>query len=110
MLEELLDDYESALTADVCFAWKPLTFELALIEMTGNPWLYEFELDIRASWMSLSPSRRAIFARHHDWLSEHRAILASLRSRDVAQVQRLVIGHVGFQQGGLSRLEATRVV
>lgn len=98
MLDRLLDGHESALAADASSTWKPLTFELALIEATGNPWLYEVELDVREAWMSLSARRRAGFARHHDWLGEHRAILAALRSRNVAEAQRLVIEHVSFRQ------------
>ncbi len=98
VLDRLLDDYEQALRRDPAFAWEPLTFELAIIEATGNTWLYEVELQLREAWLSLSSGLRSSVARHHEWLAEHRAILASLRSRNVAQVQRMVIGHVSLER------------
>ena len=97
-LERLLDDYEQALHDDPGFVWEPLTFELAIIEATGNTWLYEAEMQLRAAWLSLSEGLRSSVGRHNEWLAEHRAILASLRSRNVTQVQRMVIAHVSLQR------------
>ncbi len=97
-LERLLDDYEQALHDDPGFVWESLTFELAIIETTGNTWLYEVEMQLREAWLSLSEGLRSSVARHNEWLAEHRAILASLRSRNVAQVQRMVIGHVSLER------------
>ncbi|MGD9998572.1 MAG: FadR/GntR family transcriptional regulator [Ilumatobacteraceae bacterium] len=97
-LERMLDDYERALRNDPGFIWEPLTFELAIIEITGNSWLHEVELLLREAWLSLSAGLRSSVARHNEWLAEHRAILASLRSRNVAQVQRMVIGHVSLER------------
>ena len=97
-LEQLLDEYEHALLDDPGFSWEPLTFELAIIEATGNTWLYEIELQLRDAWLSLSAGLRSSVSRHNEWLAEHRAILASLRSRNVTQVQRMVIGHVSLER------------
>jgi len=46
----------------------------------------------------LSEGLLSSVGRHREWLTEHRAILASMRSRNVAQVQRLVIAHVSLQR------------
>src|SRR5215217_3171905 len=43
-LEALLDEHERALAHDPSYMWIPLQFELALIEATGNMWLYEVEV------------------------------------------------------------------
>ncbi|MGD9700873.1 MAG: FadR/GntR family transcriptional regulator [Acidimicrobiia bacterium] len=97
-LEALLDAQDEALRDDPDFAWEPLTFELALIEITGNTWLHEVELQLRDAWRSLSGGLRASVGRYQEWSSEHRAILASLRSRNVAQVQRMVIAHLSLER------------
>jgi GntR family transcriptional repressor for pyruvate dehydrogenase complex len=97
-LQRDLDNYEQAIRRDPSYTWEPLSFELAIIEITGNNWLYEVELQLREAWLSLSIGLRTTVARHQEWLAEHRAILASLRSRNVAQVQRMVIGHVSLER------------
>ena len=53
---------------------------------------------LRDAWLSLSEGLLSSVGRHREWLTEHRAILASMRSRNVAQVQRLVIAHVSLQR------------
>lgn len=97
-LEQLIDSHEAALREDAGFAWEPLTFELALAEITGNSWLYEIECRLRDAWRSLSGGLRSSVGRHGEWNSEHRAILASLRSRNAAQAQRLVMSHVNLER------------
>lgn len=97
-LEQLLDQQAEQMAKDPSYAWEPLEFELALIEITGNTWLYEVEMMLRDAWRSLSGGLKASVSRYAEWHSEHRAILASLRSRNVAQAQRLVIAHVSFDR------------
>ena len=97
-LEALVAEHEAALHDGESTPWEPLTFELALIEMTGNTWLYELELRLQAAWLSLSGGLRSSISRHQEWSSEHRAILASLRSRNVTQAQRLVLAHVSLER------------
>lgn len=97
-LEVMLNDLEAQLEADESFAWEPLAFELALVEITGNSWLYEVETNLRDAWLSLSGGLRSSVGRYREWLSEHRAILASIRSRNVAQVQRLVMAHLSVER------------
>jgi GntR family transcriptional repressor for pyruvate dehydrogenase complex len=97
-LERLLETHARKLNADRNFTWSPLDFELALIEATGNTWLYEIEVMLRDAWLSLSGGLRASVGRHSEWLAEHRAILASIRSRNVAQAQRLVMAHVSVER------------
>jgi GntR family transcriptional repressor for pyruvate dehydrogenase complex len=97
-LEALLDEQAAQMASDPNFVWEPLAFELALIEITGNTWLYDVELMLHEAWKSLSGGLRASVGRHDEWHSEHRAILASLRSRNVPQVQRLVMAHVSLQR------------
>ena len=97
-LERFLDDQAERLAKDPSYVWEPLGFELAIVEITGNSWLYEVELLLRDAWMSLSGGLRASVGRYDEWHSEHRAILASLRSRNVAQLQRLVMAHVSLQR------------
>jgi GntR family transcriptional repressor for pyruvate dehydrogenase complex len=75
-----------------------LAFELAVVETTGNSWLYGVEVMLRDAWRSLSGDLRDSVRHHDEWLSEHRAILASMRSRNVAQVQRLVIAHLSLER------------
>ncbi|TEA78762.1 FadR/GntR family transcriptional regulator [Allopusillimonas ginsengisoli] len=97
-LEQLLDQQAEEMTKNPSYAWEPLEFELALIEITGNTWLYEVELMLQDAWRSLSGGLKASVGRYAEWHSEHRAILASLRSRNVTQAQRLVMAHVSFDR------------
>jgi GntR family transcriptional repressor for pyruvate dehydrogenase complex len=97
-LQALIDEHARALEDDSTYAWSPLDFELALIEATGNTWLYEVEVMLRDAWLSLSGGLRASVSRHSEWLAEHRAILASIRSRNVLQAQRLVMAHVSLER------------
>ena len=97
-LEALVNDQELAVLDGQSKPWEPLTFELALIETTGNTWLYELELRLREAWQSLSEGLISSVGRHQEWAAEHRAILASLRSRNVTQAQRLVMAHVSLER------------
>lgn len=97
-LEEIINEHEAALKQDAGFAWEPLTFELALAEISGNSWLFEIESKLRDAWRDLSGGLRSSVGRHGEWNSEHRAILASLRSRNVIQAQRLVTSHVSLER------------
>lgn len=97
-LEALIDDHARKLERDPTYTWQPLDFELALIEATGNTWLYDVEVMLRDAWQSLSGGLRASVGRHSEWLAEHRAILASVRSRNVTQAQRLVMAHVSLER------------
>lgn len=97
-LQRFLDEQEQQLRGDPGYEWEPLAFELAVVEMTGNTWLYDIEVMLRDAWRSLSGDLRASVRRHGEWHSEHRAILASMRSRNVAQAQRLVIAHLSLER------------
>jgi GntR family transcriptional repressor for pyruvate dehydrogenase complex len=97
-LEAMLDKHERGLQRDPPQRWDPLAFELAVVEITGNTWLHDVELMLRDAWLSLSGGLRASVSRHDEWLSEHRAILASMRSRNVSQVQRLVLAHLSLER------------
>lgn len=105
-LEAMLDEQQRALNHEKKFVWDPLHFELAVVEITGNSWLYDVELMLRDSWATLSSGLRGSVGRYSEWHAEHRAILASLRSRNVKQAQRLVITHLSlerFEQDLMSR-------
>lgn len=97
-LERLLDAQAEALENDPGYAWPPLEFELALIELTGNSWLQRVELMLAEAWISMSKGLPAKASHHSEWLNEHRAILASIRTRNVAQVQRLIAAHLSFER------------
>lgn len=97
-LLRMLDEQERRLDEDPEFAWQPLGFELAVVEMSGNSWLYEVELMLREAWLTLSQGLRASVGRNSEWLSEHRAIVASMRSRNATQAQRLVKAHLSLER------------
>jgi GntR family transcriptional repressor for pyruvate dehydrogenase complex len=97
-LQQMVDEQARHVNGDPDYSWEPLAFELALIEVTGNTWLYEVELQLREAWLSLSRGLLASVARHGEWVSEHQAIMASLRSRNALQAQRLVMAHVSFER------------
>lgn len=97
-LQDFLDAQARALAEDPAFRWEPLGFELMVVEVTGNSWLYEVEVMLRDAWLSLSGGLRASVGRNGEWLNEHRAILASMRTRNVAQVQRLVTAHLSLER------------
>jgi GntR family transcriptional repressor for pyruvate dehydrogenase complex len=97
-LQRMLDEQEERLAVDPNFVWEPLGFELAVVEISGNSWLYDVESLLRDSWLALSSGLRASVGRHGEWLSEHRAIVASMRSRNVAQAQRLVMAHLNLER------------
>jgi GntR family transcriptional regulator, transcriptional repressor for pyruvate dehydrogenase complex len=97
-LQWFLDEQGRQLRGDPGYEWEPLAFELAVVEITGNTWLYDVEVMLRDAWRSLSGDLRASVRRHHEWHSEHGAILASMRSRNVAQVQRLVVAHLSLER------------
>ncbi|HEX5405585.1 MAG TPA: GntR family transcriptional regulator, partial [Pseudonocardiaceae bacterium] len=84
-LHEFLETQARALEDDPDYEWEPLAFELALIEMSGNTWLYDIEVMLHGAWLELSAGLRSSVGRQREWLSEQRAILASVRSRNVAQ-------------------------
>lgn len=97
-LHRMLDEQAARLRLDPDFAWEPLGFELAVVEISGNSWLYEVELMLRDAWQALSTGLRATVGRHEEWLTEHRAIVASMRSRNVVQAQRLVMAHLSLER------------
>jgi GntR family transcriptional repressor for pyruvate dehydrogenase complex len=97
-LQHMLDDQEQRIRDDPDFVWEPLGFELAVVEISGNSWLYDVELMLRDSWLALSTGLRATVGRHKEWLTEHRAIVASMRSRNVTQAQRLVMAHLSLER------------
>jgi GntR family transcriptional repressor for pyruvate dehydrogenase complex len=105
-LERELNSETERFDSDAHYEWEPLGFELALVETSGNGWLYDIELMLRDAWQALSGGLRSSVGRHREWLSEHRAILASVRSRNVPQAQRLIIAHLNlerFEQDLLAR-------
>lgn len=97
-LQHFLDKQERRLAEDPDFTWEPLGFELAVVELSANTWLYEVELMLRDAWLSLSTGLRTSVGRHEEWLTEHRAIVASMRSRNVTQAQRLVMAHLSLER------------
>lgn len=97
-LQRLLDDQAARLADDPDFAWEPLGFELAVVEISGNTWLHEVELMLRDAWLALSSGLRASVGRHQEWLTEHSAIVASMRSRNVVQAQRMVMAHLSLER------------
>lgn len=97
-LMRMLDEQETRMVDEPHFAWEPLGFELTVVEMSGNSWLYEVELMLRDSWQALSTGLRSSVGRHEEWLTEHRAIVASMRSRNVTQAQRLVMAHLSLER------------
>ena len=97
-LQQFLDDQERQLAENPNFSWEPLGFELAVVELSANTWLYEVELMLRDSWLALSTGLRTSVGRHVEWLNKHRAIVASMRSRNVTQAQRLVMAHLSLER------------
>jgi GntR family transcriptional repressor for pyruvate dehydrogenase complex len=97
-LQRLVDAQAEALENDADYEWQPLEFELAMVEITGNTWLYEVEVMLRDAWLSLSGGLLSDVGRHWEWLNEHRAMLSSMRSRNLAQVQRLVMAHLSLER------------
>ena len=97
-LQRYLDDQTRLLEVDPDHKWVPLAFELALVELTGNGWLYDIEVMLRDAWLELSGGLRSSVGRHREWLSEHHAILASVRSRNTAQAQRLIVAHLNLER------------
>ncbi|MBI2242959.1 MAG: FadR family transcriptional regulator [Nocardioides sp.] len=97
-LEALLDEQQEHLENDPSYQWEPLGFELTAAGMCGNSWLYDVELLLRDAWVTLSRGTRTRVSRHREWHSEHRAILASMRTRNVRQAQRLVMAHVSLER------------
>ena len=97
-LQRFVEEQERRLDTDPNYTWDPLAFELAVVEMTGNTWLYDVEVMLRDAWLSLSEGLRATVGRYREWHAEHRAIIASMRSGNIAQVQRLVIAHVSLER------------
>jgi GntR family transcriptional regulator, transcriptional repressor for pyruvate dehydrogenase complex len=110
-LQRMIDEQESQMGKDPDFTWEPLGFELAVVELSGNSWLYDVESMLRDSWLALSAGLRSSVGRHEEWLTEHRAIVASMRSRNVTQAQRLVMAHLSlerFEEDLASRSPATK--
>jgi GntR family transcriptional repressor for pyruvate dehydrogenase complex len=97
-LEQFLDGQEAAVERNPELAWEPLGFELQLAEIAGNPVLLEIEQLLAELWRSLSPGILYTVGHYREWLTEHRAILASMRSRNAMQVQRLVLAHVNVDR------------
>lgn len=96
-LQAVLDQQAIDLAGDD-YDWEPLAFELAVVESTGNSWLYDVEMRLAEAWRSLSGDLRATIGRHHEWHAEHNAILASIRNGNVTQAQRLVVAHLSLDR------------
>ncbi|HKN95485.1 MAG TPA: GntR family transcriptional regulator [Pseudonocardiaceae bacterium] len=96
-LQAVLDQQAIDL-AGADYDWEPLAFELAVVELTGNSWLYDIEVKLAEAWRSLSGDLRATIGRHHEWHAEHNAILASIRNGNVTQAQRLVMAHLSLDR------------
>ena len=97
-LQALLDEQAAKLEGDPAYRWEPLAFELAAAALCGNSWLNDVEVLLHDAWLALSRGTRTKVGRHHEWHSEHRAILASMRSRNVRQAQRLVMAHLSLER------------
>lgn len=97
-LGRFLEAQERELGEDPDFSWEPLGFEIAIVELTENSWLYDIELMLRDAWRGLSSGLRTTVGRHHEWQAEHRAILASMQTRNVTQARRLVIAHLSLER------------
>jgi GntR family transcriptional repressor for pyruvate dehydrogenase complex len=97
-IENLIEEQARGLKDDPSYVWEPLAIELAIVEATGNSWLYDVEVLLRDSWLSLSGGLRSSVSRHWEWHHEHRAILASIKSGNVTQVQRLVMAHLSVER------------
>ena len=97
-LHQLVEAQLRGLENDPPATWEPLAFELAVAEVSGNTWLYNLELMLRDAWLSLSRGLRSSVSRYTEWGNEHRAILASMRSRNVPQVQRLLTAHLSLER------------
>jgi GntR family transcriptional repressor for pyruvate dehydrogenase complex len=97
-LAAMLDEQGAKLREDGSFVWEPLAFELAIASMSGNTWLCEIEERLRDAWVRLSSGLKATVGRHGEWHAEHLAILASMRSGNVAQAQRLVMAHLSLER------------
>lgn len=98
VLDEYLTHQETDLHSDRRFAWEPLAFEMLIVEMCGNSWLHDIEQMLRQAWQKLSSGLRSSVGRYGEWHAEHLAILASMRSRNVAQAQRLVMAHLSLER------------
>jgi GntR family transcriptional repressor for pyruvate dehydrogenase complex len=97
-LERLTDEQEQAFARGIDETWEPLAFEIAVAEIAGNPILREFEQVLGRLWKALSPHLIVTEAHGREWFAEHRAIIASMRSRNLAQVRRLVLAHVNVER------------
>lgn len=97
-LLSLLDEQEARMSRDPGYTWEALSFELAISSMCGNSWLHDIELMLCEAWKSLSKGLRATVGRQSEWHSEHRAILASMRTGNVLQAQRLVMVHLSIER------------
>ena len=110
-LELFLDEQQRLIERTPDARWQPLGFELAVVEITANPVLVQFEQLLAELWQSLSPGLLVSVGHYREWMAEHRAILASLRSRNAAQARRLVLAHVAverFEQDLQNRAEHAR--
>jgi GntR family transcriptional repressor for pyruvate dehydrogenase complex len=97
-LAALLDQHDARLAGHSDEPWSPLEFELTVAAMSGNTWLQEIEQLLRDAWLDLSAGLRTTVNRHSEWCAEHRAILASMRSGNIAQAQRLVMAHLSLER------------
>ena len=97
-LHELVEGQARGLERDPPESWEPLGFEIVVAEISGNSWLYNLEVMLRDAWLSLSRGLRTSVGRYTEWANEHRAIVASMRSRNVPQVQRLVTVHLSLER------------
>jgi len=97
-LAQLLDQHDARLVGSSDDPWSPLEFELAVAAMSGNTWLQDIEELLRDAWIDLSSGLRTTVNRHAEWCAEHRAILANMRSGNVAQAQRMVMAHLSLER------------
>lgn len=102
-LDRLLDDHAAGLRRGDEAPWDPMSFELAVVRLSGNALLIAFEESLRERWMLTWAGRTIDGHRYDEWLAEHRAVLASMRTGNVGQVQRLLVAHVNVERLELER-------
>lgn len=103
VLDRLLDDHAAAVRRGDQEPWPPMSFELAVVRLSGNTLLIAFEESLLERWIATWAGRTFDGHRYDEWVAEHRAVLASLRTGNVAQVQRLLVAHLNVERLELER-------
>jgi DNA-binding GntR family transcriptional regulator len=82
-------------------------FHVRLEELSGNRWLQRVTAELRRFLRLLRGRQLGVPGRRDESLAEHRALMKSIKARDVSRVEQLMADHLHAQEHSVEALYAS---